>query len=174
LKKKKKKFPYYSIGDIKFRLVRDNFIKKEEYEKTMQILMEQKKFNPKEFYKKLFFDKNDLVNLDNLGHSIGLHSHSHSTSIEKLSYEEQKLEYEKSLFIISKIINKSKKDIKFMSHPCGSYNNDTLKILKDLGIELGFKQIMTIESEKGMQKINNSFLEIARQDHSDIIKKIKL
>ena len=158
VEKNKKKFPYYSIGDIKFRLIRDNFIKKEEYEKTMQILMEQKKFNPKEFYKKLFFDKNDLVNLDNLGHSIGLHSHSHSTLIEKLSYEEQKIEYEKCLSIISKIINKSEKDIKFMSHPCGSYNNDTLKILKDLGIELGFKQIMTIESEKGMQKINNSFL----------------
>ncbi len=173
VEKNKKKFPYYSIGDIKFRLIRDNFIKKEEYEKTMQILMEQKKFNPKEFYKKLFFDKNDLVNLDNLGHSIGLHSHSHSTLIEKLSYEEQKIEYEKCLSIISKIINKSEKDIKFMSHPCGSYNNDTLKILKDLGIELGFKQIMTIESEKGMQKINNSFLEIARQDHSDILKKIK-
>ena len=73
---KNKKFPYYSIGDIKFRLIRDNLLK-EEYEKTMQILMEQKKFNPKNFI--LFFDKNDLVNLDNLGHSIGLHSHSHST-----------------------------------------------------------------------------------------------
>ena len=36
----------------------------------------------------------------------------------------------------------------------------TLEILKELGIELGFKQIMTIEPEKGMKKINNSFLEI--------------
>ena len=53
-----------------------------------------------------------------------------------------------------------------MSHPCGSYNEDTLKILNELGIELGFKQIMTIEPEKGMKKINNSSLEIARQDHA--------
>ena len=59
-----------------------------------------------------------------------------------------------------------------MSHPCGSYNNDTLEILKELGIELGFKQIMTIEHEKGMKKVNNSFLEIARQDHADIYKRI--
>ena len=59
-----------------------------------------------------------------------------------------------------------------MSHPCGSYNLDTLEILNGLGIELGFKQIMTIEPEKGMKKINNSFLEIARQDHSGILKRI--
>ena len=45
-------------------------------------------------------------------------------------------------------------------HPCGSYNNDTLNILKELGIELGFKQIMTIEPEKNMKKINNSFLKL--------------
>ena len=56
-----------------------------------------------------------------------------------------------------------------MSHPNGSYNDDTLKILQELKIELGFKQIMTIELEKGMKKINNSFLEIGRQDHSEIV-----
>ena len=57
-----------------------------------------------------------------------------------------------------------------MAHPSGSYNKDTVKILTDLGIKLGFKEVMTIEPEKGMTKINNSFLEIARQDHAVIIK----
>ena len=47
-----------------------------------------------------------------------------------------------------------------MSHPSGSYNDDTLKILKELGVELGFKQIMSIEPKKGMKKINNSSLEM--------------
>ena len=60
-----------------------------------------------------------------------------------------------------------------MSHPCGSYNADTLKVLKELGIELGFKQIMTVEPEKKMETINNSFLEVARQDHIEILKEIK-
>ena len=59
-----------------------------------------------------------------------------------------------------------------MSHPCGSYNSDTLKILDELGIELGFKQFMSVEKEKGMKKINNSTLEIAREDHSEIIKRM--
>ena len=66
-----------------------------------------------------------------------------------------------------------KDEIKTMSHPSGSYNKSTLKILKDLGIELGFKQIMTKEPEKGMKKVNNSSLEIAREDHADIIKQMK-
>ena len=47
-----------------------------------------------------------------------------------------------------------------------------IDILKEFGIELGFKQIMTIEPEKGMAKVNNSFLEIARQDHADIFKRM--
>ena len=51
-----------------------------------------------------------------------------------------------------------------------SRNKDTLKILKDLGIEIGFNDNMTIDNEKNMKKINNSFLEIARQDHATIIK----
>ena len=44
--------------------------------------------------------------------------------------------------------------------------------LNNLGIKLGFKQIMTVEPEKGMKKINNSSLEIARQDHSGIFKRM--
>jgi len=166
------KFPLYSLNDVKFRLVRDNLINKKKYEKTMSIMFKEKKFVPNKFFNNLFFNNNDLIKLHSLGHLIGLHSHSHPTSIEKLSYESQKEEYQKNMDILSEILNIQKSDIKFMSHPCGSYNNDTLEILKSLGIELGFKQIMTIESKKGMKKINNSRLEIARQDHSDIIKMI--
>ncbi len=166
----KDKFPFYSIEDIKFRLVRDNFLNKTKYEEIMFLMIKEKNLNYKETYKKLFFQKDDLKKLDNLGHLVGLHSHYHPTLLEKLNYDEQKNEYEKCLSSISNILDKPKNEIKYMSHPCGSYNNDTLEILKELGIELGFKQIMTIEPEKGMKKLNNSFLEIARQDHARIYK----
>ena len=135
-------------------------------------MFREKKIDYKSYFKKLFFQKNDLQIIDNLGHLIGLHSHNHPTLLEKLSYDEQKNEYEKCLSSISSVLDKAKNKIKYMSHPCGSYNEDTLQILKELGIELGFKQIMTIEPEKGMKKINNSFLEIARQDHADIYKRM--
>ena len=173
IKESKIKFPHYSIEDIKFRLVRDNFLSKKQYEEVMFLLFKERKFNHKDFYKILFFQKSDLQTLNNLGHEIGLHSHNHPTLLEKLSYEEQKKEYEKCLSSISGVLDKPKNEIKSMSHPCGSYNENTLQILKELGIELGFKQIMTIEPGKGMNKVNNSFLEIARQDHADIYKRMK-
>ena len=170
IKSSKDKYPFYSIEDIKFRLVRDNFLNKSEYEEIMFLMIKEKNLNYQETYKKLFFQKDDLKKLDNLGHLVGLHSHNHPTLLEKLNYDEQKNEYEKCLSSISNILDKTKNEIKYMSHPCGSYNNDTLEILKKLGIELGFKQIMTIEPEKGMKKLNNSLLEIARQDHAKIYK----
>jgi len=172
IKEKKIKFIHYSIEDIKFRLVRDILLTKSQYEKTMFQMFKEKKFNYKDFSKKLFFQKNDLQKLDGLGHLIGLHTHNHPTLIEKLNYDEQKYEYEKNLSSICSILDKPQNEIKCMSHPCGSYNNDTLEILKELGIELGFKQIMNIEPEKRMKKVNNSFLEIAREDHADIYKRI--
>ncbi len=166
------RFPHYSISDIKFRLVRNNFLTKIQYEEIMFLMFKEKQFNPYDFSKKLFFEKSDLQTLNHLGHIVGLHSHNHPTQLEKLSYDEQNNEYVKCLSLISDILNKPKNEIKSMSHPCGSYNQDTLQILKNLGIELGFKQIMTIEPEKGMKKINNSFLEVARQDHADILRRM--
>ena len=84
------KFPFYSIKDIKFRLVRDLFLTKNQYEEIMFQMFKEKNFNHKEFLKKFFFQKNDLQVLNQLGHLIGLHSHSHPTFIEKLSYDDQK------------------------------------------------------------------------------------
>ena len=172
IKNTKIKFTNYTIEDIKFRLIRDKYLKKEEYEIIMLNMMKIKKFDYKKILSNLLFDKNDLKDLNSLGHLIGLHSHNHPTLLESLSYDEQKFEYENCSSIISNIIEKPKNLIKFMAHPCGSYNNHTLEILKELGIELGFKQIMIIEPERGMKKINNSFLEIARQDHAGIIKRM--
>ena len=34
-----------------------------------------------------------------------------------------------------------------MSHPCGSYNKVTLKILKKLNIKIGFKQVMSLDKK---------------------------
>ena len=172
IKKTKIKFPFYTIEDIKFRLIRNKYLTKKEYERNMSLMMKEKNFEPKSHFSHLSFDKKDLNQLNSLGHLIGLHSHNHLTLLESLSYDEQKLEYENCISAISNIINKAKNEIKFMAHPCGSYNNYTLEILKELKIELGFKQIMTIEPEKGMKKINNSFLEIARQDHAEIVKRM--
>ena len=170
----KKINPFYTLNDIKFRVVRNILLKKEEYEDIMFKLIEKKKFDLEKNNKNLFFDQNDLKNLESLGHMVGLHSHDHPTLIEKLSYTDQNKQFTRCQSIISKILNKPISKIKTMSHPCGSYNNETLKILTDLGIDLGFKNIMEIESEKKINQSNNSNLEIPRINHSLVMKMMKL
>lgn len=173
INQKKLKYPFYSISDVKFRLVRDVFLTKEEYKLIMFEMFKEKNFVPENYYEFLFMSNKNIMEIKKMGHLIGLHSHSHPTLIEKMQQSEQVNEYEKNIDILSQILNCDKKEFKYMSHPCGSYNDSTLNILKKLGVELGFKNVMDIEIEKNMKKINNSFLEIARQDHSKIMKMIK-
>ena len=173
IKQKKLKYPFYSISDVKFRLVRDVLLTKEEYKLIMFEMFKEKNFVPENYYEFLFMNNKNIMEIKKMGHLIGLHSHSHPTLIEKMKQSEQVIEYEKNIDILSQILNCDKKEFKYMSHPCGSYNDSTLNILKKLGVELGFKNVMDIEIEKNMKKINNSFLEIARQDHSKIMKMIK-
>ena len=173
INQKKLKYPFYSISDVKFRLVRDVLLTKEEYKLIMFEMFKEKNFVPENYYEFLFMSNKNIMEIKKMGHLIGLHSHSHPTLIEKMQQSEQVNEYEKNIDILSQILNCDKKEFKYMSHPCGSYNNSTLNILKKLGVELGFKNVMNIEIEKNMKKINNSFLEIARQDHSKIMKMIK-
>jgi len=166
------KFPHYSGDDIKFVFVRDKFLKKNEYQEIMLKMFEEKNFKPKKFFNILFMNKENLIKLKELGHMVGLHSHTHPTDFKKLTIKEQYDEYSKNITILSDILKCQKNEIKSMSHPCGSYDENTLQILKELGIELGFKPTMKIEKEKNMKKINNSKLEIARVDHAEIMKKI--
>lgn len=166
---KKKRYPFYSIEDIKFRLVRSDFIKEKKFfEQIMFNLMKEKNFKAEDKYSTLFMNKDDIILLDKLGHKVGLHSHTHPIKIEKLSYEDQLKEYTENINILSKTIKRPIDYIKTASHPCGSYNDNSLNILKKLGIKLAFKDSMLIEKEKKMKKINNSNLEIARIDPFDI------
>jgi len=99
---------------------------------------------------------------------IGLHTHTHPFQFSSLKYSDQRKEYLTNKKILEKIL---KTKISSVAYPCGSYNKDTLKILDSIGVQLGFKQIMT--KDGSMKKINNSKFEIAREDHSKIVKQLK-
>ena len=66
----------------------------------MQLMFDQKKFIPSKHYKKLFMNKSDILEIYNLGHTIGLHSHSHPTLMEELDKDEQYNEYKKNKKIL--------------------------------------------------------------------------
>ena len=63
---------------------------------------------------------------------IGLHS---ILTQPDCTAKEQKWEYETNQKYLTKIIEKP---INTMSHPCNSFNNETLNVLVELGVTLGF------------------------------------
>jgi peptidoglycan/xylan/chitin deacetylase (PgdA/CDA1 family) len=161
IKNKLNLFPFYSLNDVKFRFVRDYLLNQEDYTLIMKKIFRQKKFNVNSVKKLLYFSKNELKNLDKKGHIIGLHSHNHPTRISDLSYGEQLKQYKQNQLVLSKILNKNTKDIKFMSHPCGDYNQNTLKILKQLNIKLGFLH--------NLEKKGRNNFKIPRINHANIV-----
>jgi len=162
----KKNFKFYSDNDIKFRIFRDYILEKKKYKKIMFDLFKERHFDPSKFLNKIFLSKNNLKKLYKLNHQIGLHSHTHPTMINKLSFSEQKIEYKKNSDLLKKILNIQY--FQSMSHPCGRYNNNTFKILKNLKIDIGFISLM----KKNLSNNNYKYL-IPRQDHSNIIKMIR-
>ena len=108
----------------------------------------------------LFMSIDNLRKISESGHTLGLHSHTHPTSIQRLSYSSQLEEYSKNYEFVESITNEK---IFSMYHPCGNYNNDTLKILKKIGIKIGFRSSLFPSNL-------HSRLEIPREDHANIMK----
>jgi peptidoglycan/xylan/chitin deacetylase (PgdA/CDA1 family) len=169
IEKWKLKFPFYSYSDIKFRMLREYLLTNKQYENTMFKLFKEKKFNFKKKIKQIYLNKKDIKSLSSLNHNIGLHSHSHPTLMRKEIKSKQFYEYKKNKQILEDI---TKSKINSMAHPCGSYNNSTLRILKNLGLDIGFRSTTVVDMN--MKKINNSKFEIAREDHINILKCISL
>ena len=150
-----KNFTFYSKSDKKFRYIRDQILKEEEYFIIMDTLIQESKINLEKIYKNLWISEKDLKKINKEGHVIGLHSYSHPTNFSRLSYKNQNEEYKKNKKHLEKITT----EVFTMSHPDNLYNLDTLKILKNLGITMGFRA--------DMNPIKSN-LEIPRQDHSII------
>ena len=153
-------FPFYSDNDKWFRYIRDNYLIENQYRDIMSALMTKKDFDVDLAKQKLWMSENDLITLDSSGHRIGLHSYSHPTKMSKLNKSEQKLEYQRNYKHLSELLGKS---INAMSHPCGDYSNDTLNILKEIPIDIGFRSNMSIKEIR-------SPLEIPRDDHANVFK----
>lgn len=128
-------FKFYSKNDRLFRYLRDVILNEENYDSIMKIMMKNSKFNIKDVSKKLYFSKQDLKKINKQNHIIGLHSYSHPTNMDKLSYRKQLFEYKKNKQFIEKEV---KCNVETMAHPCGKFNKNTIKVLKKLDIKLGF------------------------------------
>ncbi len=158
--------PFYSESDKWFRFLRDRIINSEDYTSIMHELMSVAGFDPTSIVNHLWLSDEHLRNLVEDGHILGLHSYTHPTLMEKLPKERQAREFGENLAHLSTVLGVHAK-ITAMSHPCGSYNDDTLAVLHDLGIEIGFR------SNMGRAYIRSA-LEIPREDHANVAKRIGL
>jgi peptidoglycan/xylan/chitin deacetylase (PgdA/CDA1 family) len=155
-------FPFYTVEDKIFRYTRDQILGKDRYYKIMDEMIAQSNMNVDEISLHLWNGASAIKYLSDTGHIIGLHSHTHPTAIKMMSYPEQLSEYTNNKIALESIIGS---EIFSMSHPCNSYNDDTLKILQSMNVNFGFRA--------NMDSGYSSTLEYPRLDHALLIDKVK-
>ena len=157
-------FPFYSANDRWFRFLRDNVFQEDQYNLIMTTLMTHKEFCVQSISDAIWLNDGHLHDLAGQGHVLGLHSTTHPTVMGNLSREQQREEYERNLDHLKSILG-GDAEVKSMSHPCGGYNEDTLCILRDMGVDIGFRSNMSHVENRG-------WLELPREDHANIVRKI--
>ena len=155
-------FPFYTDDDKWFRYLRDRVLGNERYNQTMDQMISSLNFDIDEAVNNLWMNDGNLTKLSRLGHVVGLHSYSHPTVISSLAKDLQREEYSKNFEHLRDLLGQ---DPYCMSHPCGDYNLATLSILESMGIHVGFR------SSLHPPKIN-SFLEVPREDHANVLRKM--
>jgi len=161
----KKIYSFYSIQDIKFRLIRDYFLNPIQYEKLIIKMYKKKKFKYKKFMKKIYLSKKDIKNMSKKGHSFGLHSHDHSTTLDNKTMKYQLNDFKKNYSILKKI---TKIDPIFSSYPLGRYNRNSINVQKKLNIKMSFRANNKKNNLILSKKINGSKFEISRLDCNKI------
>lgn len=159
-----KEFPFYTSNDKRFRYMRDVVLGEKKYNSLMDSMIKEYEYDINESARLLWLNSNNIKELHQQGHIIGLHSYSHPTVMTNKDYEGQRKEYYTNKIHLEGIIGES---IYSVSYPCDSYNIDTLNCMKELGITIGFKANMTDIYLENIQ------YEYPREDHANIIKKME-
>lgn len=110
--------------------------------------------------KELYLSYDQIKMMKNCGMFIGAHSHNHFW-FESLNENQQTEEIEKSVSFLTKI--GVDKNHRVMCYPYGSYNNTTIKILKNYNFQCAFTTIPSIANIK----LDNRF-SLPRFDTNDI------
>jgi hypothetical protein len=129
-------YPFYTLKDRRYRYIRDIVIPPNVYFSIIDSMMKYKGINYSDFSgMNSFLQKEHIRQISQMGHLIGLHTHTHPTNISKFNYSEQEYEFVRNKQIIEDITSQS---VVVASYPCGRYNEDTLSVLKKLDIKCAF------------------------------------
>lgn len=149
-------FPFYSTAERHFRFLRDAILGRDAYQEVMNLMIDRSDYDPSSRIHSLWMDKEDLANLALAGHMVGLHSHTHPTRISELAKQKQKEEYTLNFEWIREELGVLPLVV---AHPCGDYSHETLSVLRDLGILVGFRSSLT-------NGFSHRLLEIPRKDQA--------
>jgi hypothetical protein len=154
-------FTFYSDADRRFRYVRDDVLGPQAYAQVMDEMMRSAGYDVRVAARRLWMGNDEVRSLHEAGHVIGLHSHTHPTRIERLNEDEQRYEYRSNFAHLTTLLGEPPQAV---SHPCNSYNAATLRILRSLGIKLGFRANMAIGF--------SGELEVPREDHANLARRV--
>ena len=156
-------FPFYTDGDRKFRYVRDRVLGPEAYNRIMDAMIERAGLDLRQVHDLLWLKPDHVRALQNKGHVVGLHTHTHPTVLVDMPPAEQELEYRRNSDMLAEVLGE--KPIT-SSHPCNSYNSATLDILKEMGVRLAFRSNL---AEGDIR----TALTMPREDQANIFAKMK-
>ena len=157
-----KEFSFYTYNDRKFRYLRDEVLSPGDYDRIMDLLLARAGVSLESLASNTWIERESLANLHASGHLLGLHSYTHPTRLAYCNATIQRREYEANLSDLESICGRRPLS---MSHPCNSYTPDTLNLLRELGVRVGFRS-------NAAQK-EYSLLELPRYDHADIFREMK-
>ena len=157
-----KQFSFYTEEDRKFRYVRDKLLGQERYDGVMRKMMEQDGFDVAKARASLWMSPEDVKTLHGKGHEIGMHSYTHPTGMADLDPIDQLSEYTSNHADIIDVIDQAPRT---MAHPCNSYSGATLAILRDFGVEMGWRSNME-------SKENKSGYEYPRMDSALVLREM--
>lgn len=129
--------PFYTHSDLEYRYLRNRTKGREEFELVMDNLVRE--FGCSDLASRLWLTEVELRALAASGHQIGLHSYDHPYAMAELTRPEQRRQYQRNLEHIAAVTRCAPRS---MSHPLNSYNEDSLRILQELGIRCGFRANM--------------------------------
>ena len=151
-------YPFYTEADRRFRFVRDDVLGPQRYRQLMDELIATMGVDVAALAASLWMQSQQIRELHDTGHVIGLHSHTHPTRLASLPPEEQAREYRENHTLLASIVGQP---ITTVAHPCNSYSPETLAILRRLGVQLGFRA--------NLAQTDFSPLEWPREDHANIL-----
>ncbi len=151
-------FPFYTEGDRRFRFVRDQVLGPAKYFAVMEQMLVAAGVDVAEAARGLWMSAEQVRALHGEGHVIGLHSDTHPTRVADLSPGAQEAEYLRNAEELAAITGEMPVA---MSHPCNSYNAQTLRILRKMGVKVGFRA--------NMAATQFSELEWPREDHANLM-----